>query len=70
MNSNLDGMSNIPCASIDKIPAVLRWILLDNDKGILFIIRMERKGTFSTIVIHDNPIFALLHYNLENINLI
>lgn len=65
MNSNLDGMSNIPCASIDKIPAVPRWIFLDNDKDIRFM-GVYREGV-STIVIQDNPIFAVLHYNLESI---
>jgi hypothetical protein len=66
MNSNLEGMSRIPCANKDMIPAVMIWIFLDNDKGIRFM-RGARKGAFSTIVIHDYPIFAALHYNLESI---
>src|SRR3989304_4177680 len=37
INSNFDGISNIPCASRDVIPAMMRWVLLDNDEGILFI---------------------------------
>ena len=67
-NSSLAGASNSACASTDMITAVLRWTFLDNDKGIRFM-RLY-KGVFSTIVMHDNPIFDVLHYNLESIRLV
>src|SRR5688500_20395491 len=54
MNSNRAGMSNIPCASTDIIPAAVRWIFLDNDKGMRFMRRVQRGGVF-TIVIQHNP---------------
>jgi hypothetical protein len=45
---------------------VLRWIFLDDEKCIRFI-RLLQRGVYPTIVIQDNPIIALLHYNLESI---
>src|SRR5687768_897964 len=69
MNSNRAGMSSIPCASTDIIPAAVRWIFLDNDKGMRFMGRV-RRGEFFTIVIHHNPIFTVLPYDIESINLI
>jgi len=37
MNSSLDGKNNTPCASNDRIPAVMRWIFWENDNRIRFI---------------------------------